>query len=107
MTQGSAQTEWTAAEHLTQAATLNAFCLHQLLRNQGFTREDHSPRMIQGEFVTVACTTNGYRITFPSTAEPYGMGIVDLPMCTYGTVETVVRGVERQCQAIAEERRQH
>lgn len=69
--------------------------LYARLSNRGFRREDHSPRVIQGEFVTLAVNLAGYRVTFPSDTEPNGMAIVDLPLtCSYNTVETVAASIE-------------
>ncbi len=87
---------------LEQATDTNARCMRALLHGQGFIWEKDSPRILQGEFVTLAVNTKGYRITFPSDGEPGGMAVLDLPMtATYGTVEAIASGIEGQLRRLA------
>jgi hypothetical protein len=84
-----------ATSLLEQITDTNAFALYQLLRSRGFSREDNSPRIIEGQHVALAVNPAGYRVTFYSASEPSGLAVVDLPLTiSYGTVETLVAGIE-------------
>jgi hypothetical protein len=94
----------TAAYFMNLAMDLNAESLAALLVGQGFKRQKRTPRILRGEWVTVACTVHGYQLEFPSDGSPMGVGVVNLPAdVTYGVVEAVVLGIERHLRDAAAE----
>lgn len=82
-------------------ADTNALCVAELLRadGTGFTRADHSPRIIEHpkSGVTISCQPSGIRITFYAPDAPHGSGIIDLPAGTaYGVVTQIATALHAQ-----------